>query len=322
MSGNVECISMLLSGGASSLMIDPPDEISVESYRAIVQALLLAGASIQELNVVRKHIDYVKGGWLARRYAHLPMVLVVLSDVIGDDLSTIGSGPASGDPSTFSDALDVLDKYRCSDTAPSVTRWLTAGANGEHEETPKPGDPCFARVSAAVLANNQTAVDSAAETLKSERIDVRSVRLGVTGDAASVGAALGADAGKLAAAGGQRALLLGGETTVAVGSASGKGGRNQELALAAALKIENQPGITIATFATDGVDGPTDAAGAIVTGDTCRQARQLGVNPAAALARHDSYTLFEALDKAGFPHLLRTGPTGTNVNDVAIALVS
>ena len=318
-------IWLLLSGGASSLMIDPPPQIGVDDYRAVVQALLLSGASIEQLNTVRKHIDFVKGGWLARWWPARDIRLLAMSDVIGDDLSVIGSGPVSPDQTTFQEALDILERMDCADASSAATEWLRAGARGEHPETPKPGDPDLERVTTFILASNRTAIAAACTSLESWNIHVVERVLDVTSSAHMSGESLASRAIQVASTPGKTsAIVLGGETTVRVEGgkgAGGKGGRNQELALAAAIAIDGRSGVTIASFGTDGVDGPTDAAGAIVTGDTCRQARALGLDPAASLARHDSYTFFEALDKAGHPHLIRTGPTGTNVNDIAMALM-
>lgn len=309
---------VLLSGGASSLMIDPPLEITVEDYRSVVLALLRSGAPIGELNAVRKHIDRCKGGGLARHCEGMDVEVLVLSDVIGNDLSVIGSGPFYPDPTTYGDAWDVLLARSCLDAAPAVTEWISAGMRGEHPESPKPGDPTFDRVRHTIIGANGTAIDAAAAALGSMGLLRPEIRRGMTGEAAEIGRLLAAAA---RAVRGPRALIWGGETTVTVGSAKGMGGRNQELALAAAIELEGVPGVTVATFGTDGVDGPTDAAGAIVTGETCRHARALGLDARGALASHDSYGFFSALDRAGLPHLIRTGPTGTNVNDLAIALV-
>jgi hydroxypyruvate reductase len=190
---------------------------------------------------------------------------------------------------------------------------------GEHPETPKPKDPTFDRVRHTIIGDNNVAIDAAADALASIGVAGWEMKRGVTGEAADVGRSLVLAARK---ARGPLALIWGGETTVTVGASTGTGGRNQELALAAAIELEGVPNITVATFATDGVDGPTDAAGAIVTAETCRHARQLGLDPRAALANHDSHGLFSVLDRSGMPHLIRTGPTGTNVNDLAVALVT
>jgi hydroxypyruvate reductase len=237
--------------------------------------------------------------------------------VPGDDLSVIGSGPMSPDPSTYADALAVLDRRGCRAVSPAITALLEAGNRGQYSETPKPGDPIFRRVNPTVLASNGTAVDAAEATLRRQGFVVVEAKSDVQGEAAAVGTALAREASQLARSSRARAAIIwGGETTVTVGDATGRGGRNQELALAAAIGIEGQTRAAIATFATDGVDGPTDAAGAIVTGDTCARARSCGFDPHECLANHDSYTL---LDRLGA--LIRTGPTGTNVNDLAIALL-
>jgi glycerate 2-kinase len=205
--------------------------------------------------------------------------------------------------------------------APSASAWIRAGMRGEHPETPKPGDPAFTLVRHTIVGNNSTAVDAAAAKARDLGFTKVASRLAVQGEASVAGRGLGS---ARFAAEHPSAIVWGGETTVTVGPATGRGGRNQEAALAAALEIDVAPNIAIATFATDGVDGPTDAAGAVVTGETCGLARAAGLDPGAALKNHDSYTFFAALDAAypdRPPHLIRTGPTGTNVNDVAVALV-
>lgn len=307
----------LVAVGKSYLRVDSPPPITLADYRAVVVALLRAGAPIWELNAVRKHIDLIKGGRLAQRWSPSPIELLVISDVPGDDLSVIGSGPASPDPTSYDDALAVLDRRGCRDISPAITSLLEFGAKGRCPETPKPGDPIFDRVHPTILASNGTAVDAAAATLEQWGFDVIEAKRDVQGEAATVGAALAREAIRLASSSRRRAAIIwGGETTVTVGRATGRGGRNQELALAAAIGIEGRGRAVVATAATDGVDGPTDAAGAIVTGETCTRARSCGFDPHECLANHDSYTL---LDRIGA--LIRTGPTGTNVNDLAIALL-
>jgi glycerate 2-kinase len=305
----------LLSGGASALVVDPPPEIAVGDYRAIVDALLRAGATIGELNTVRKHIDRVKGGSLAREAIEVPMRVLVLSDVIGDDVSIIASGPFAPDPTTYADAFDILMVYGCVDVASPVSTWLREGMRGAHPETPKPGDPCLDRVRHMIIGNNEIAARAASSEAARLGYHTPAPELLVQGEAAEVGRRLAAGA-RPPPTRRPACLIFGGETTVNVAAAQGKGGRNQELALAAAIEINGAPNVAIATFATDGADGPTDAAGAIVTGDTCARARGMGLDPGDFLARHDAYTFFE---KAG-GHI-KTGPTGTNVNDLAIALV-
>lgn len=313
---------VLLSGGASALLTWPVPELPFDAYASAIKELLSRGTEIRVLNAFRKHCERLKGGRLGLMMNPLPCTTFVLSDVIGDELSTVGSGPTLPDPTTFEDACKPFEwELEFSEMAIVAERYLDEGRSGVHEDTPKPGDPRLSGMQAVLVGSISLAV--AAAVSKARECGWKSVDtiMGVTGDASTAGRMLIA---KARAAVAPRAIVMGGETTVDVGKHDGRGGRNQELALAAALEIENTAGssrITVASFATDGVDGPTDAAGAIVTGETCHQARQIGLDPVEALARHDSYTFFTTLEKAGFPHLIRTGPTGTNVNDVAIALI-
>lgn len=307
---------VLLSGGASALLTWPAAEIPLKRYAAAMEELLRWGVEIGVLNAIRKHCERLKGGRLAAMMAPLPCATYVLSDVIGDELSTVGSGPTVPDPTTFEDALRPFDlELEFSQAAEVVGAYLRDGAMGKHPESPKPGDPLFAQMRAVLVGSNALAVEAAAESARQMGFGVR-VRTGVTGEAAAAGRALVAEARE---AGAPAAVVYGGETTVRAGKKGGRGGRNQELALAAAMEIEGAA-MVVAAYATDGVDGPTDAAGAMVTGETCARARDMKLDPADFLARHDSYGFFEALERGGWPHLMRTGPTGTNVNDVAVAL--
>ncbi len=315
-SDHFDSIVLLLSGGASALLTFPEDGVGLADVRAVTRWLLNAGAPIHDLNTVRKHIERLKGGRLASLCAPMPVHVFVLSDVLGDPLDVIGSGPCAPDPTTYADALGVLDRYGAWHIAERLTGFLNAGARGEHPETPKPGDPVFHRVTHHVIGNNETAIRAAAGAIRAGSHGELQIWKGLAGDAAAVGKRVG----QFVRGRTPCAVIGGGETTVKVGSASGKGGRNQEMALAAAIEIDSQPGTMVAAFATDGVDGPTDAAGAIVTGETCEQGRALGLDPGAALANHDSFGFFDALTRAGHPHLIRTGPTGTNVNDIVVGL--
>lgn len=308
-----DSLVLLLSGGASALMTLPERPLDLSHIRDVTDALLRAGASIHELNCVRKHIERLKGGKLAALGAPRPWQVYALSDVIGDDPSVIGSGPCTPDPTTFAEALAVLGRRGVN--APEVAAYLREGASGAHPETPKPGDPSLPKVRWAPVGSNRSAVSAAGDEATALGFLCRG-QSPLEGEAGAEGRKIArAVAGHRAHATGPTAFLWGGETTVTVGASTGKGGRNQELALAAAIEIGTSPGIAIATFATDGVDGPTDAAGAIVTGETCTHARALGIDPVDFLRRHDSYTFFE---RAG-GHL-KSGPSGTNVNDLTIAL--
>jgi hydroxypyruvate reductase len=310
-----DALLVLLSGGASAMLCLPRPPLTLADLVAVTDALLRAGAPIEELNAVRKHAEVLKGGGLAAACPAGRIVTLILSDVLGDRLDVIGSGPTAPDPTTFTDALAVLDRRGALDAAPALTALLRRGVAGREPETVKPGDPLWLRVENIVIGNNRLALDAACAEAAARGYVIAERREMVQGDAADAGrtlarAALGLRARRPAC------IAWGGETTVTVGAATGRGGRNQELALAAALALEGQPGVTILSLATDGRDGPTDAAGAIVDGDTARQIRAAGLDPADALRRHDSYT---ALDAAGA--LLRTGPTGTNVNDIMLALI-
>jgi hydroxypyruvate reductase len=316
--GRFDSIVVLVSGGASALLTLPDGPLTLMDVRAVTAELLRAGAPIEDLNAVRKHIERLKGGRLAALCAPIALRVFALSDVRGDRLDVIGSGPCSPDPSTFADAVGVIDKYGARHASEAVARFLEEGARGERPETPKPGDRVFGRVSHSVVGNNHTAIRAAEAALTGLGFPILSRLSDVQGEAADAGRQLAAwansDRRRPAAA------VLGGETTVEVGPAAGRGGRNLEAALAGAIDLAGTPGAVIATLATDGVDGPTDAAGAVVTGSTVDDGRALGMSASEYLARHDSYTFFETLDKAGIRHLIRTGPTGTNVNDIAVAL--
>jgi hydroxypyruvate reductase len=308
---------VLLSGGASALLTLPHQGIELAEYAAAMKELMGAGVDIRALNCIRKHCERLKGGRLAALMHPMPCDTYILCDVIGDELETVGSGPTLGDPTTFEDAARVFDwQLKFTRASKALLPFLRDGAAGKHEETPKPGDPVLVHSRAVLVGSNSGALRAAARAAE-ERGFAVITRPGVVGDAAHAGRRLAGEAVGLPAG---SAVIAGGETTVDLQGKGGRGGRNQEMALAAAVEIDGREGIAVTTFATDGVDGPTDAAGAIVTGRTCGLAREAGLDPAAALAGHDSYSFFDALERAGHPHLIRTGPTGTNVNDIAIAL--
>ncbi|HZW08675.1 MAG TPA: DUF4147 domain-containing protein [Phycisphaerales bacterium] len=317
-SGMHDSLVVLLSGGASAMLCLPRPPLTLSELAAVTDALLRAGAPIEELNAVRKHCEVLKGGGLAAACPARRIVSFILSDVLGDRLDVIGSGPTAPDPTTFTDALTVLRRRGLLDTVPAVTEHLRRGAAGAEPETIKHDDPLWSRVENIVIGNNRLALDAACA--EAQRFDyvVSQRRDAVQGEAADVGRSLARWAKGLRAGNvGRACIAWGGETTVTVGSSPGRGGRSQELALAAALQLDGTTGITIMTLATDGRDGPTDAAGAIVDGDTARRIRAAGIDPAASLRHHDSYP---ALAAAGA--LLRTGPTCTNVNDIMLALVA
>lgn len=313
-----ETLLVLISGGGSAHLTLPAEGVSLDDLARVTDLLQRAGATINELNTVRKHCERLKGGRLAAMCPAARIVSLVLSDVMGDPLDVIASGPASPDPTTYAGALNVLHRRGLTAAAPRVRAWLERGAAGLEPETPKPGDAAFAKCSSKIIANNDTAVDAAAAELVKLGYGVEEIRRRVEGEArdAGFGLAARAIAARRSGSRGPVALLLGGEPTVRVDVASGIGGPSQELALAAAREIDAVAGITIAAFSTDGRDGPTDAAGAIVDAATAGRVRARRLDAAAALRDHDSHA---ALDAAG--DLVRTGPTGTNVNHIAMALV-
>lgn len=308
---------VLISGGASALMTLPPKGISLDDVVVTSRALMNAGADIRELNCVRKHLDQLKGGRMAKLAGGVPLRGLVLSDVIGDPLDVIGSGPLVADPTTFGDAIEILKVRGVWSAIPeSVRAYLLAGANGEHPDTPKTGDPCFARVDLEVIGNNALAVQGAAAEARRRGFFVEVIAAPIAGEAREAGAAFAQRALELLERKGRSRLLCligGGETTVTV-TGSGIGGRNLEFAAAAALQVDGLRGITVGSIGTDGRDGPTDAAGAIVDGGTVSKAREAHMDLAGSLHANDT---LRVLDAAGA--VLRTGATGTNVMDVTIA---
>jgi glycerate 2-kinase len=317
--GARDLVLCLLSGGASALWPCPPDGVALTDLKALTAALLRAGATIGEMNAVRKHLSRIAGGWLARAAAPARVVTLAVSDVVGSPLEVIGSGPTVPDPTTFADALEVVRGYEI-DAPPAVMAYLQAGAVGGAPETPKPGDAAFLRASAHVVASNLDALRGAAA--EAERLGYRAeiVADDLEGEARGVApeiARLALDRQRALAPGdAPLALLLGGETTVTV-RGSGSGGRNQELALALAMELEGCDGIVAAALGTDGTDGTTTAAGAIVDGGTVARAAAHHMDARDALDANDSHPLLRATGD-----LLVTGPTGTNVCDVVLVLVS
>jgi glycerate 2-kinase len=315
-----DLVICLISGGGSSLMPMPRDEITIEDKRKVTEALLKCGATINEINTVRKHISSFKGGWLAKK-AHPATVLnLILSDVVGDPLDFIASGPTVPDSTTFGDAVKVLRKYDLWDKTPmAVKKVLSNGERGSIPETPKPDDPTFKKVHSVVVGNNRSATSAACESLNSAGLNTFLLTSVLEGEARQVGVMLASVASEIIASGNPvpkpAGVVAGGETTVTV-TGGGLGGRNQEIALAAALKLKGLDGVVVASLSTDGVDGPTDAAGAIADGRTIVRAAKMGLNPERFLAENDSYDFFSRLND-----LILTGPTGTNVNDVSVAVV-
>jgi glycerate 2-kinase len=317
--GQNDLVLFLISGGGSALMHVPVEGVSLEDLQQLTSTLLAVGANITEINSLRKHLDRVKGGGLARAAAPAEMVTLVLSDVIGDPLDVIASGPTVPDSSTFQDAWKVLERYAILDQIPvSVREHLWRGVRGEIPDTPKRADPIFERGAHIIVGNNRRAAEAAARTARSSGFRSLLLTSRLQGEARRAGKILGALARQVRMAGGSGPLCLiaGGETTVTV-SGDGLGGRNQELALGALEELAGLAGVGLLALATDGGDGPTDAAGAVVTGESLERAMLLGLDPRAYLAHNDAYHFFEVLGD-----LLKPGPTQTNVNDLTFLFVT
>jgi glycerate 2-kinase len=319
--GPRDLLLCLISGGGSALSPAPVDGITLAEKQEVTRLLLACGATIHEINALRKHISQIKGGQLARLAAPATLVTLVLSDVVGDALDVIASGPTVPDTSTFADCLEILDKYQLLDHIPkAIRRHLEAGRAGEIPETPKPGDAVFAHTQTVLIGRNLQALEAAsrqATDLGYRPLILSSVIEGETRQVAKVHAGV---AKEVLASGHPLAppacILSGGETTVTL-RGQGKGGRSQEFALAMALDIRDIPGIAVLSGGTDGTDGPTDAAGASADWTTCERAEQLGLQPRLALDNNDAYPFFARLGD-----LLITGPTQTNVMDVRVMLIT
>ncbi|MEW6753484.1 MAG: glycerate kinase [Candidatus Latescibacterota bacterium] len=318
--GPADLVLCLLSGGGSALLPAPASGLTLADKQQTTQELLACGATIGELNAVRKHLSRVKGGLLARHAQPARTVTLALSDVIGDPLDTIASGPTHPDSSTYAQCLQIADRYGVRARLPAAARLrLEAGAGGQVAETPKEEDPCFARAVTRVVGNNALAVTAAQERARVLGYHPLVLSSRIQGEARHVAAVLVAVAQEIASrdrpAARPACIICGGETTVTLQGA-GRGGRNQELALAAALHLEGWGSITLLSAGTDGTDGPTDAAGAVADAYTVARGRARGLEAAQFLARNDSYPFLQALDD-----LVVTGPTGTNVMDLQVVLV-
>ncbi|MEA2574936.1 MAG: glycerate 2-kinase [Chloroflexia bacterium] len=321
LAGQNDLVLCLISGGGSALMQAPAGGLTLEDIQQTTQVLLRAGATINELNTVRKHLSRISGGRLARTAAPARVLSLILSDVTGSPLDVIASGPTAPDPTTFQGALDILHHYGLSRAVSlSVLNMLEAGMRGDIEETPKPDDPLFARVENVIIASNVLAVEAA--DAKARELDLNSVIMStyVEGEASEVGLVLASVVKEIATYSRPIAkpgcVLFGGETTVTV-RGEGVGGRNTELALSAATGIKGLgPGVLVASLATDGGDGSSPSAGAIVDGTTIAEGEALGLDHHAALANNDSYTYLAHVGDA-----LMLGPTGTNVNDIMAVFV-
>jgi hydroxypyruvate reductase len=318
--GERDLVLCLISGGGSALLVAPADGVTLEDKQAVTRLLLACGADIHEINTIRKHLSRAKGGGLARFAYPATVVSLILSDVVGDDLNVIASGPAVPDTSTFKDTRRILEKYDIQDRVPpSVKKRIEKGLKGDIEDTPKAGDAVFERCFSELVGTNLQALMAAGS--KAEELGYSTLILSSTveGEAKEVVKVLTAIAREIQGSGNPLSapacILCGGETTVTI-QGEGKGGRNQEFALASALVIDGMPDVVVLAGGTDGNDGPTDAAGAIADGSTLARAQSKGLDPLDYLRRNDAYHFFQPLDD-----LVITGPTRTNVMDVYMALV-
>ena len=316
-----ETLLVLLSGGASALMVAPADGVTLADKQATTRHLLRAGADIHELNTVRKHLSAIKGGWLAAGAPGACRTFAI-SDVVGDDLSVIGSGPTVPDASTFRDTLDILRRFagEAGDNAypRAVIDRVIRGARGELPETPKPHDPRLSHASTTVIGGRRRAMEGAAGEAASRGYHVVRIDDAVVGEARLAAPShLRMALARVADVARPACIISSGETTVRV-TGDGVGGRNQEFALACAGTLASL-GVpaAVASIGTDGIDGPTDAAGAVVDSTTLARVRAAGLQPESFLERNDTYRLFETLGD-----LIHTGPTGTNVGDLQAILLA
>lgn len=311
-----ELFLTLISGGGTALSTLPREHLDLADLEFTYQKLLTGGVGIHEANTVRKHLTQVGGGQLAQRAQSAEVASLIVSDVVGDDVSVIASGPTAPDPSTYQEAMQVLYANDLWHEVPtSVRTHLAEGARGHRPETPGPGAECFERVTNTLLGTNRTALDAARAEAEARGYEVAVLQEAVEGKAREVGCAH-VERMMGAAPSASTCWLWGGETTVTV-TGDGTGGRNQEVALGAALALKDTSrSAVLLSGGTDGIDGPTDAAGAWATPETAEAARDAGCDPEAHLDDNNSYALFDALDQ-----LIRTGPTHTNVMDLQIGLV-
>jgi hydroxypyruvate reductase len=310
---------VLLSGGASSLLPAPVPGVTLANKQRTTRLLLRSGATIQEMNAVRKHLSLLKGGGLAAS-TKATIATLILSDVIGDDLGSIGSGPTAPDPTTFADAIGVLQRHGIWRAAPvTVKHHLLQGRRGAVPETLKPGSRRLHRVQHEIIGNNSGMLVTVTRVAREAGLRTVLLSTALTGEARKAAKQFACLARPIAT--GRDVLrrpscvVAGGETTVTV-TGRGKGGRAQEFAAAAAFDIAGLPNVWLAAVGTDGSDGPTEVAGAVVTGETVARAKTIGVNLRSALQRHDTYSALKALRCH-----IRTGPTGTNVNDLYLLLL-
>jgi hydroxypyruvate reductase len=318
--GQDDWVWVLLSGGASALLPAPVKGVTLKDKQRVTGMLLKSGAVIDEINIVRKHLSRIKGGGLAGKIHPASSLTLILSDVLGNDLSVIASGPTAPDPSTFNDALSVLKKCRLLNRVPqAVRRHLVMGARGRHPETPKAGDPIFRTVQHLIIGDNRRSVEAAVAQARALGFQTLILTTRLQGEAREIGRVFGAIAHEIHHFGRPfprpACILAGGELTVTV-KGPGLGGRAQEFALAAALSIAGLPKTAVIGFGTDGLDGPTESAGAVADGTTVERALKAGLDPAETLEQNNAYPFFKNLGD-----LILTGPTGTNVNDLYLLLM-
>jgi len=315
-----DVVFCLLSGGGSALLPAPSPGITLTEKQRVTSLFLECGASIDEINTIRKHLSQLKGGQLARLVAPATLITLVLSDVVGDRLDVIASGPTVPDPTTYQDCLEIIRRYDLLTRLPvSVRSHLQRGQAGERAETLKATDPALARCQTVIIGSNRIALQAARAAAQARGYTTLILSSSVEGEARQIARMHAAIAREIRQSGEPVAppacVIAGGETTVTI-RGDGTGGRNQEFALATALGIAGLDSVVVLSGGTDGTDGPTPAAGALADGHTVARARALGLTPETFLCRNDSYHFFHALDD-----LLITGPTGTNVMDMHILLV-
>jgi hydroxypyruvate reductase len=310
-----ELVICLLSGGGSALLTAPVQGMSLDDFSRLTSTLLASGATINEINCIRKHLSQIKGGKLALAASPATLVSLILSDVVGDPLDVIASGPTVPDTTTFGDALDIISSYSLEENIPpSINTHLQRGARGEVPETPKPGDPIFDKLHNQIIASNRQAAFAARAQAEAEGFNALVLTTFLQGEAKQTGPILASILRQIASSGDPiprpACLIAGGETTVTL-RGDGLGGRNQELALSAVGELAGLEDVCLVTLASDGGDGPTDAAGAVVTGNSLARGKSLGLSTMKSLADNDSYHYFSPLGD-----LIITGPTMTNVNDL------
>lgn len=316
-----DLVFCVLSGGGSALMPLPVAGITLEEKQAVTGLMLDCGATINQMNTVRKHISQMKGGHLARLASPATVISLILSDVIGDPLDVIASGPTVPDPSTFADCLAIITRYQLENALPpSVNRYLQDGEKGRNRETPKPGDSVFDRVKNVLIATSRQALEAARTEAEHRGYHPLILSSSIDGETREIARVYAAIAREIRTSGHPvpppACIISGGETTVTI-RGKGKGGRNQEFVLAAAPGISGLDQTVVFSAGTDGTDGPTDAAGAIANGLTITRARKAGLDAESYLNQNDAYHFFEALND-----LIITGPTNTNVMDLRLLLVA